>query len=515
MSYTRVCNGVEYTFDNAGYVINAFGERQGPTEADVCPVEPPPPPPPPTGNPYFDAIHAQVDALYVQLLGRHVEEPTGTIDTNAIIAGTFSIDLLRAQILASPEYAALHPPAPPPPPAPPATHDLSFRLVGPDGAAVAGVAIVVTFGTPSGAAPITDATGIADAGQVAAGAAATYTVQLAPPNNLSGTITMPASDQRIALQLGTPPFPPPPPPTVPPSVPIGSPTSITPPPPVRSIEDLAATAHAFDINVGGGFGSIIGGIISGIAALFGGGAAGDISKLNDRVTSLGNFVLKAISALTSASNYNVAGEQIGGTLWAKIFSGIFGPIVGLLSGLIHGASADLGKLLGPLSSYLGKLRDLVRRVYDNWLRPILHVIDVTRQVLRVLAALHIELAAAADRALGRLEGKLTAPLLLATRKINELSNQVNRIVTLDGALQRVTLLRGLVKHSACVQRAVLNTWIADSSTVPDVLPAAAPAPTIGALVDDYRTFVQTGTSEELDDYDDWAAELQADLESTA
>lgn len=292
---------------------------------------------------------------------------------------------------------------------------------------------------------------------------------------------------------------------VPATVPAGPAVTVGPAPVIHTPADyLAATPHAFDSG-GGGFGGIIGGIISGIASLFGGGNSAEISAVNDRLTRLGNFVLTAVGALANQSNSLSATDSVGGSLWGRIFTGIFGPIVGLLSGLIHGASSDIGNLIGPLTKGLGNLRDAVRHIYDAWLRPILHAIDVTRQVLRVLAALHIQLAAAADAALGRLEGKLTAPLLLATKKINELSNQVNRIVTLDGALQRITLLKGLSAHATCVQRQLAQAPLASSTTpIGPVQPAAA-AQTQDEMLSDLAAFVDGGGGPMADAYAAWTS----------
>jgi hypothetical protein len=366
---------------------------------------------------------AIVQQYYNTYLLRDPEEPTWTVDAEAMVAGTFTPSDLYAEILASPEYAALQAgPAPP-----------------------------------------------AGGGSTGGG----------------GSIPVPP-----VVQTG-------------PAIVVG------PAPTIHSASDYASLSFGSSgTDFGGGFGGLIGGIISGIASLFGGNNdSAEISAINDRLSNLGNFVLQAIGALTNQVNYNTGSDQIGGNLWAKIFGGILGPIVGLFSGLIHGVSGDLSKLLGPLSSALGKLRDQIRHIYDAWLRPILRVIDTTRQILRVLAALHLQWAAAADAALGKLEGKLTAPLLLATKKINELSNQVNRIVTLDGALQRVTLLQSLVKHAGCVQRALDSAPLAPPGTYPDKLAVDDPAQLFSDTQDALEQYADDGTGLWADYNADWLETL--------
>jgi hypothetical protein len=485
---------------------------------------------------------ALVQQIYNQLLLRNPDEPSWTIDANAFVAGTFDEAGLRAQILASAEYAALQaapappPPAPAPTPAPtPAPAPAGFVAVtitaidADDGTPIPNASVTSTHDFGDGATRTTDGNGQAQYGvlidftisiTVAKQGYSSFQVVVTPPSATPIALTAPLTllaghpkEQPVPTTPNTPapvPTPTPAPSPVPPSVPIGGPVAVVPPPPVRAIADAAASVHAFDIGVGSSFSNIIGNVISGLIGLFGGGNAGDINKLNDRVTSLGNFVLTAISALTSASNYDVAGDQIGGSLWGKIFSGIFGPIVGLLSGLVHGVSSDLASLLGPLTKVLGSLRDVVRRIYQNWLAPILKVIDTTRQVLRVLAALHLKLAAEADAALGRLEGKLTAPLLLATKQINAISNQVNRIVTLDGALQRVTLVQSLVKHQTCVQRSIDQAPMAPPGTYPDELPPLDAVNDLDTMLDNARLLDDDG-GPWADDYAQWKADMDAAL----
>lgn len=246
--------------------------------------------------------------------------------------------------------------------------------------------------------------------------------------------------------------------------------------------------------------SLIGTIISGIAALFGGGGSGsDVAKISNRLDRIGDFVLSLAQTLETATARETHVDTQAGNLFDRIVGSVLGPIINALAAVIRGGSGDLGKLFGPITHGLNKLLDTVRHLYTTWLKPILHAIDITRQILRVLNALGLEFAGTLDRQLGRLEGKLTAPILLVQSKINELRNQVNRIVTINGTLQRVTLLQSMIKHSGCVNNVWWNSQASkpgqyaknELDTAPAMLTAEEFGDAIGAAVyDDTGPFAE-------------------------
>lgn len=223
------------------------------------------------------------------------------------------------------------------------------------------------------------------------------------------------------------------------------------------VPSFAADAFSgFDVpTFGFSPGGIILGIVSGLIGLFkGSSGSADVSRLTNVVQNMGQLVLSLASTLADFTARSVHTDTQSGNIFEHLLTGVLGPIINALASVIRGGSSDLAKLFGPISDSLKKLLGAVRHLYDTWLRPLLKFIDTTRQILRVLEAFHFKWAAAADAALGRLEGKLSAPLLLAIKQLNLVSNQVNRIVTLDGALQRVTLVRSHIKHAACIN----NVW---------------------------------------------------------
>ena len=82
---------------------------------------------------------------------------------------------------------------------------------------------------------------------------------------------------------------------------------------------------------------------------------------------------------------------------------------------------------------------------DRYFRPILNTITVTRQILRLLARFRLKWAQELDRKLAELEDLLLFPLREALLRLNQAMNWINRIITLDGLLQRVTFIRSLLK----------------------------------------------------------------------
>jgi hypothetical protein len=105
----------------------------------------------------------------------------------------------------------------------------------------------------------------------------------------------------------------------------------------------------------------------------------------------------------------------------------------------------LDKTFGPTLAWLRRLRDNLLRFWARFVRPWLDLIDVTRKVLRVLASLGLNWARELDRRLADIEARIQRPFTLLLAKVNEVINIVNRVVTLDGLLQRVALVRSLAR----------------------------------------------------------------------
>jgi hypothetical protein len=118
----------------------------------------------------------------------------------------------------------------------------------------------------------------------------------------------------------------------------------------------------------------------------------------------------------------------------------------------------LDQTFGPVLAWLRQLRDSLLAFWKTWIRPWLDLIDVTRKGLRVLSSMGIGWARRLDAYLADLESRIEKPFLFVLSKLNEVINVVNRIVTLDGLLQRVALIRSLERDYLYAWRAAVNPW---------------------------------------------------------
>jgi hypothetical protein len=79
-------------------------------------------------------------------------------------------------------------------------------------------------------------------------------------------------------------------------------------------------------------------------------------------------------------------------------------------------------------------------------------------VLRVLSSLGLGWAAALDRRLADLEARIERPFRLLLAKLNEVIHLVDRVITGNGLLQRVALLRSLERDYKYAWRVAMNPW---------------------------------------------------------
>ena len=116
----------------------------------------------------------------------------------------------------------------------------------------------------------------------------------------------------------------------------------------------------------------------------------------------------------------------------------------------------LEDVFGPIFKFLQALRSELLKLYDKWVRPILDSIDIARRTLRVFAGFGWEWAARLDGWLARLQERIDLPFRFMIAKINEVITIVNRVVTLDGLLQRLALVRSIERDIRLVTRAFAN-----------------------------------------------------------
>jgi hypothetical protein len=118
----------------------------------------------------------------------------------------------------------------------------------------------------------------------------------------------------------------------------------------------------------------------------------------------------------------------------------------------------LDDTFGPVLKYLRELRQHLLNFWKWWIRPWLDFIDVTRRLLHVLSSLGLGWAAALDRRLADLEARIERPFRLLLAKLNEVIHLVDRVITGNGLLQRVALLRSLERDYKYAWRVAMNPW---------------------------------------------------------
>lgn len=116
--------------------------------------------------------------------------------------------------------------------------------------------------------------------------------------------------------------------------------------------------------------------------------------------------------------------------------------------------AWLERVTKPLVDFLERVRKYVDQIYGKWLKPIVDTIEATRRVFQLLALAHVPFAREIDAKLAALERRLVEPLRYIYARLNEAMNWINRIVTLDGYFQRLTMIASLMRY----QVDALKVW---------------------------------------------------------
>lgn len=135
---------------------------------------------------------------------------------------------------------------------------------------------------------------------------------------------------------------------------------------------------------------------------------------------------------------------------------IFRSLYDMLSAVVQRIQRVLDRIFGPILEFLDRVRFWVNKIYRDFVRPILDIIELVRVFTRTLAQFGVDWARELDAKLAELERRIQEPFTFILGKLNEISNWINRIVTLDGFLQRVTLLRSLLRDAVELTNIGLN-----------------------------------------------------------
>lgn len=270
-----------------------------------------------------------------------------------------------------------------------------------------------------------------------------------------------------------------------------------------------------EVGAGGGpwlVGAIL--AIDALAMLFGGGGGGESTdtKQDKEIKTLQAALVQLGVNIANASMTAFERDGRGLGVTQKLLGKILGPLINGIATLIGRTSAQLRRILGPVLSWIDRINTFVRRIYDVWLRPILRVIDAFRKVLRILELFHVKWAKQLDDSLGALERKLTAPILKITEALNEARDWIDRIVTLNGALQRVALIKGLFDNADEVLRLFwLSVHKPLTAAKATVYATPVEGKTLDATVATLRSYIVDGGGDDRARIDEAAQDLKLRL----
>jgi hypothetical protein len=153
------------------------------------------------------------------------------------------------------------------------------------------------------------------------------------------------------------------------------------------------------------------------------------------------------------AQYAWRGARIAWQLLADTYDHVLKPAWQFFFRWVDRVEQWLERVFGPLAAWLRRVRDWVISFYGAYVRPILDVIDLGRRALRVLGSLGVDWARALDARLGALEDLIERPFHLVLAKLNEVIGWIDRVITLDGLLQRAAFLKTLARdvHEAVNQ----------------------------------------------------------------
>lgn len=112
----------------------------------------------------------------------------------------------------------------------------------------------------------------------------------------------------------------------------------------------------------------------------------------------------------------------------------------------------------PVFDFLRRVRDVVRTLYDTFVKPVLATIDFIRQLDRTLQVFHIHLLAGLDAALTKVEQRVDGVFQWIYGRFADVFNILNTIVGADGFFARYTFLHTQARDVGYSWRILLNSW---------------------------------------------------------
>lgn len=218
-------------------------------------------------------------------------------------------------------------------------------------------------------------------------------------------------------------------------------------------------------------------------------------------TALSAAVALLANGLAAAGSALLAGLTRVWNFFELVYQQVIEPVLWKLSEWFSKFLSWLDDTAGAVLRFLQDVRSTLVAWWDTWIRPWLDLIDVTRKILQTLASLGIAWARALDARLASIEQYIEAPFRFILGKLNEMIDVINRVITLDGLIQRVALIGSIVRDYQYAWRAIANPWQAafDHSTTPTLDDQIKPR-TAAEIVSDYGAYVKYGGGNRADMY---------------
>lgn len=229
-------------------------------------------------------------------------------------------------------------------------------------------------------------------------------------------------------------------------------------------------------------------ILGGLFGIFGGGGGvtvADVQKLRDdtnrAIDTSYRFSWKVAFSIGAIMNSL-------GWLWNKVIK----QLITRLATLAKTVSDTITKVIVPALQTLQKIRDLLNKLYDKFVRPLLSYIQLVRKYLQILKALHIPFADKLDGILARIQGKIIAPYLWVLRTVNGYGRWINLIITAQGTIQRAVFLNSHYRYQSTWVGMFWNSQtskqVAGKPATIDGVPVARDSATVTQDVADFASF---------------------------
>lgn len=162
-------------------------------------------------------------------------------------------------------------------------------------------------------------------------------------------------------------------------------------------------------------------------------------------------------ALASLSAFTIRGFAGVFNLFGSIWNSVLKPALLKLEQLARQAHRIYNRVIRPILENIERIRDTILRLYTKFVRPILEITSALRKFLAITRLSRTKLGRALDRRIQRLEQRITEPVLVALKTINDHARLLNVVLTAGEILQSVTHLRSLVNDAGGGAHIFYNT----------------------------------------------------------